>query len=390
MKIRGNTVGTNIKPEKVLVKSENLNEEEKAIARANIGAAAVVCVHFDESNESASMTATEIYEAHKNGNSLVLIDDEQRIYFPWIITQDGAGFSSVFVTDTAIEQYLIAIDPNGGCTKLTTKHEEDCRIDDTSVGNNAWSSQKIIKEIKDAETRGFKKAVETFCPLYKKQGGLLEFALLKGSDVTIDVGDIRATECVYLLGKNLYDQSKYPANILGYVAYKNGNFAESSNYRRTGYIPVAHLAGKTITLNYPPSGSNPGMAFYSGLPDGTSEGNTSAYISGGSGTNIKVPDNARYMAFSVPVADASKNLQIELGSSATSYEEYKEQKFTGDEIRQEPTILNNNLSSGWNVVYTDSNEYYLEDDSEPSRTAVYVECVEDIAAIVTRLREALG
>lgn len=39
MKIRGNTVGTPIKPEKVLVKSENLTEEEKAQARANIGAA---------------------------------------------------------------------------------------------------------------------------------------------------------------------------------------------------------------------------------------------------------------------------------------------------------------------------------------------------------------
>ena len=39
MKIRGITVGTTIKPEKVLVKSENLTEEEKAIARANIGAA---------------------------------------------------------------------------------------------------------------------------------------------------------------------------------------------------------------------------------------------------------------------------------------------------------------------------------------------------------------
>jgi hypothetical protein len=41
MKIRGNTVGTPINPKKVLVRSENLTEEEKAIARANIGAAAI-------------------------------------------------------------------------------------------------------------------------------------------------------------------------------------------------------------------------------------------------------------------------------------------------------------------------------------------------------------
>lgn len=37
MKIRGNTVGTTLKPKTVLVKSENLTEAEKAKARANIG-----------------------------------------------------------------------------------------------------------------------------------------------------------------------------------------------------------------------------------------------------------------------------------------------------------------------------------------------------------------
>lgn len=39
MKIRGTTVSTTIKPERVLVKCENLTEDEKAQARANIGAA---------------------------------------------------------------------------------------------------------------------------------------------------------------------------------------------------------------------------------------------------------------------------------------------------------------------------------------------------------------
>ena len=39
-KIRGNTVGTTLKPDKSLVKATNLTEEEKAIVRKNIGAAA--------------------------------------------------------------------------------------------------------------------------------------------------------------------------------------------------------------------------------------------------------------------------------------------------------------------------------------------------------------
>ena len=38
MKIRGNTIGTTLKPEKNLVKATDLTEEEKAQARANIGA----------------------------------------------------------------------------------------------------------------------------------------------------------------------------------------------------------------------------------------------------------------------------------------------------------------------------------------------------------------
>lgn len=39
MKIRGNTVGTPIKPEKNLVKATGLSVEEQAQARENIGAA---------------------------------------------------------------------------------------------------------------------------------------------------------------------------------------------------------------------------------------------------------------------------------------------------------------------------------------------------------------
>ena len=38
MKIRGNLVGTNQKPEKVIEKATGLTEEQKAQARENIGA----------------------------------------------------------------------------------------------------------------------------------------------------------------------------------------------------------------------------------------------------------------------------------------------------------------------------------------------------------------
>ena len=38
MKIRGNTIGTPIKPEQNLIKATDLTEEQKAQARENIGA----------------------------------------------------------------------------------------------------------------------------------------------------------------------------------------------------------------------------------------------------------------------------------------------------------------------------------------------------------------
>ena len=41
MKIRGNTIGTPIKPEKNILKATDLTEEEKKQARGNIGATAV-------------------------------------------------------------------------------------------------------------------------------------------------------------------------------------------------------------------------------------------------------------------------------------------------------------------------------------------------------------
>ena len=44
MKIRGNTVGTTLRPEKAIVKSKNLTEEEKAQARKNLGVDAIPTV----------------------------------------------------------------------------------------------------------------------------------------------------------------------------------------------------------------------------------------------------------------------------------------------------------------------------------------------------------
>lgn len=71
MKIRGNTIGTTMKPEKTVVKCENLTEEEKARARDNIGVVPMLIV----TNEGiqASHTSGEIY-AHVQAGGTVVFD----------------------------------------------------------------------------------------------------------------------------------------------------------------------------------------------------------------------------------------------------------------------------------------------------------------------------
>ena len=68
MKIRGNTIGTPIKPEKNILKATDLTEEEKAQARENIGAAAVGVVftvktqeEYDALVEAGEVDETTLY-----------------------------------------------------------------------------------------------------------------------------------------------------------------------------------------------------------------------------------------------------------------------------------------------------------------------------------------
>ena len=64
MKIRGNTIGTNMKPEKNLVKATDLSPEEQAQARDNIGAASADVIG---DIETALDRIIEIQESLING-----------------------------------------------------------------------------------------------------------------------------------------------------------------------------------------------------------------------------------------------------------------------------------------------------------------------------------
>lgn len=118
-------------------------------------------------------------------------------------------------------------------------------------------------------------------------------------------------------GKNLYDSVTYPLTP-GFINYRTGALQSqtSETYVCTqAFVPCEQLRGQTITISPEPGGANPGAAFYSA-------DNESAFISGGKGTALLVPDTASFLRFSVAVG--SENIaMIEIGDTQTTYAPYE-------------------------------------------------------------------
>lgn len=179
---------------------------------------------------------------------------------------------------------------------------------------------------------GYKKAKEVFCPPINETGKVVQCCPIDGEPLVITPEfAIGANSVVAICGKNLYDKTAYPLDTNGYPygseSTSKGMFATSQNYRRTGFIPVAHLAGQTIVLSHCPNATNPGMAFYTRIPSISNADDCKAACCGGTtGASIQVPADAVYMVFCVKAADKDADVQIELGSMTTGYEPYVEQK----------------------------------------------------------------
>lgn len=179
-------------------------------------------------------------------------------------------------------------------------------IDDTSVGQNAWSS---------------KHTVDMLCPSFSESGSAVQCEPVEGYPLKVTtklptsesgISKVTLTQC----GKNLFNYTQYTfENYL--ITHAHGVSQASSGFSSVlKYIPIPHLRGLTITLNHPAgsktSSTTAGLAFYDA---------DNKYISGSSGYSHTVPENAEYMRFSVPreYADGTQ-VQIEIGSVVTEYE----------------------------------------------------------------------
>lgn len=211
----------------------------------------------------------------------------------------------------------------------------------TCTPEDLWpgTAEVLRSEMMETLTHLTEYILTLVCPKIDETARLVQCVPMRGQGLIVRVADplpetgtedelcCKLTVC----GKNLYDKDAYPLTNTGYPNKSYGHFSrQSDNYRHSGFIPVRHLRGQTITVNYAPVGAqNPGMAFYTRRPNIADDADCkAAYCGGGTGANTKVPDNAEYMCFCVSTADASKDVQLEIGSVATEFEAYHAETHT--------------------------------------------------------------
>lgn len=143
----------------------------------------------------------------------------------------------------------------------------------------------------------------------------------KGKSIT----DVTLTKC----GKNLVDISQMLNNCL--VDNGNGTFAytrPSSNIYSAAF-PLKLKAGTTITINMVQISTtdySDRLTCFFTYADGTSK---SSYIGRGTGMNFTAEKDivkVQLFSYNVGTKFVFKNFQIELGTTATEYEPYKEPK----------------------------------------------------------------
>ena len=183
--------------------------------------------------------------------------------------------------------------------------------------------------------------IKQLCPPIEESGMVMQCYPLEGTELLV-TWDSDSVWYVNICGKNLYNKAAYPLDIIGYPyssTTATGTFSQSTSYKRTGFIPVAHLAGQTIVLSHSPNATNPGMCFYTRIPDISDKDDCKAACCGNTNkASIQVPADAVYMVFSVKNEDVTADVQIEFGSFTTEYEPYASKVAVVDGALMQETI----------------------------------------------------
>lgn len=304
----------------------------------------IVTIYNNDSLEFvATHTPDEIYNAALSQRKVFLQTKDG--YFPFVFADDSrALFAQADYEEGKILGYYVLEDGTAeAIEKVIAFTNQVPRIDDDVVSpDKIWSS---------------KNTVDRLCPAFKESGTLVQCEPLAGYPLNVksyfeaplyEGEKLTLTRC----GKNLYNKDVFP--LTDDRALKNdGTAGTSSTFCACiGYIPVAHLRGKTITLNHPPTeyaaGTNARSVFYD---------KDKRVISASSSGKLDVPDNAYYFRFTTKKEYLDgKQIQIEIGSAATVVEPYYEESWSVD-LQETDSPVMFDWTSG--IFYTDGYDSQL-------------------------------
>ena len=248
MKIRGTTVGTSIKPERVLSKPVTLSEEQKAQARENIGACEINDdqVRMDKTWSSAQIQA-ELVDVYAEIDTCVRHSPQEKTEEEKAQARKNIGAigDGDYVTELAADFLGVADseDPSApGMKRGAYIRYLRCREDgtdniiligtesatgDVAIGGVAHGIEDTdavnVKQLKDAELR----MVDKLCPSFTESGAVVTCEPVEGYPLTVTAEE---TATITRCGKNLF-------NYKDWIAYAN-----------SAYPSTNHVAGEVEYL----------------------------------------------------------------------------------------------------------------------------------------------
>ena len=221
--------------------------------------------------------------------------------------------------------------------------DSDAVIDDNHVGGTVWSSQNIV---------------DTLCPSFAKSGSIVACQPVTGYPLTVQAQEgATVTHC----GKNLWDLKSGVTQV---------EYTSSGGTVQTRWGYRICLPPGTYTLHAEQAGEQGGNFLYGVVngPDGSylasatvvsnglltkvitlNEGDV-IYLYDGAANGTDVRANALFSNY---------NVQIELGSTATAYEEYRGESFACAPAATVPAL------PGVNTFWADSGNITVTGRADP-------------------------
>lgn len=298
MKIRGNTVGTPIKPEKVLVKCQNLTEEEKIMARQNIGAGGSLLTVFTD-GDTSSHTPAEIITHVQAGGTVICKDDggefyallyffDGLVYFGHI-NKNGTSYGYIIQGKDDVSSRNMRVDASNAVlyTAQTLDDEQKSQARE-NIGaadeSDMLEAERNINQLVEAVNS----LVNSIAPLYvtidpdtdlvSESTQRMQEHVRNGGDVFLRVGLVKAA-LTHSYGSTCYfaETSVEESYVTQWVVYDDGTYEcfsqtiatqESVDNKLTS--PATAKVGQTIVVKSVDSTGKPTAWEAADLPSGTS------------------------------------------------------------------------------------------------------------------------